>query len=133
MQRDGQAIVPGGKLAALANKTQFHNCVEIVHMFSPATVNLSKEPQFFDELQTETTAEAQKFGTVLQCHVSRISPDGRVYLKFQTAEMAQKCRKAFDQRWFDGRQLKVACIPDSTFNTALLKTNRFTGGTAVLP
>ncbi|ELP91928.1 hypothetical protein EIN_399680 [Entamoeba invadens IP1] len=81
---------------------------KIVHVIIKNMFDLTTEkPQsFFDDLKNDIKSEVRKScGPVDRVIVFSTNPQGVVMLKFYTNDVAEKCIKLMNGRWFDQRQL----------------------------
>lgn len=88
------------------------------NMFSTQNVNISQEPNFFDDIKDDVTQEATKHGSVVHVHVDRASMNGTVYVRFSNMTEATSCKMALDKRWFGGQQIAVEFLQDQNFESS---------------
>jgi len=79
--------------------------VIIKNMFSP--LEATGDPNFFQELREDISAEASKMGLVDKVSVFEHNPEGVVAIKFKSGEGAHKCIEVMNGRFFAGRQLEA--------------------------
>ena len=86
--------------------------VLVKNMFDPAE---ETEPNWAQEIEEDTIDECKKFGLVESCKVDTQSPEGKVYIVFDTAQAASKAFQALNGRWFAKRQVKCSYSPTVDF------------------
>lgn len=82
-------------------------------MFDPATVNLAKEPKFYEEIREDTHDECQKFGKVLHVTVDPRGAGGLIYVLYEGPAQRQAAEHALNGRWFEGKKIIAQGIDDS--------------------
>eukprot|EP00929_Paragymnodinium_shiwhaense_P112973 TRINITY_DN81234_c0_g1_i1.p1 TRINITY_DN81234_c0_g1~~TRINITY_DN81234_c0_g1_i1.p1 ORF type:complete len:453 (+),score=140.80 TRINITY_DN81234_c0_g1_i1:100-1458(+) len=83
------------------------------HMFSPQSVNLSKEPRFFEEIREDTHDECTKFGKVLHVTVDPRGATGLIYVLYEAPSQRLAAETALNNRWFEGKKIEAMGIDDS--------------------
>lgn len=73
------------------------------------------EPEWAKELEEDVKEEAEKSGPVVHIHVEQDSP-GEIYLKFDTVQSATNAVQALGGRFFAGRQIVAAYLPEMLYN-----------------
>jgi len=88
------------------------------NMFSPSTVNLQKDPKFYEEIREDTHDECAKFGRVLHVTVDPRGSAGLIYILYETPRQREAAELALSGRWFEGKKIIAVGIDDSIW-TAL--------------
>merc|ERR1712064_22525 len=88
------------------------------NMFSPSTVNLQKDPKFYEEIREDTHDECAKFGRVLHVTVDPRGSAGLIYILYETPRQREAAELALSGRWFEGKKNIAVGIDDSIW-TAL--------------
>mmetsp|Transcript_26783 Transcript_26783/g.71626 ORF Transcript_26783/g.71626 Transcript_26783/m.71626 type:complete len:406 (+) Transcript_26783:1-1218(+) len=83
------------------------------NMFTPTTVNLKKEPKFFDEIREDTHDECTKFGRVLHVTVDPRGTTGLIYVLYENPQQRAAAEMALNGRWFEGKKIVAMGIDDS--------------------
>merc|ERR1711957_804659 len=83
------------------------------NMFAPSTVNLAKEPRFYDEMREDTHDECAKFGKVLHVTVDPRGASGLIYVLYETPQQRMAAELALNGRWFEGKKIIALGIDDS--------------------
>lgn len=83
------------------------------NMFSPSTVNLRKDPRFYDEIREDTHEECAKFGKVLHVTVDPRGATGLIYVLYETPQQRMAAELALNGRWFEGKKIVALGIDDS--------------------
>ncbi|KAG0370245.1 hypothetical protein BGZ54_007146 [Gamsiella multidivaricata] len=73
------------------------------------------EPDWAKELEEDVKEEAEKNGPVVHIHVEQDSP-GEIYLKFDTVQSATNAVQTLGGRFFAGRQIVAAYLPEMLYN-----------------
>lgn len=90
-------------------------------------VSLSEnvDAEDYKELEFDVQDEMVRYGKVVRCHVPRPPKYGdpflqkgfgKVYVKFETAEMAERAKKALFKRRFNDRSVEVHYYSDEKFS-----------------
>ena len=79
----------------------------VKNCFDPST---ETQDNWWLEIEDDMKDECAKFGKVLEVKVWKDDAEGKVRIKFETAQQAEKAGKVFDGRWFGERQLRVAYV-----------------------
>lgn len=95
---------PGGPLS---------RTLYLQNMFAPATVNLQREPRFYEDLREETHEECAKYGKVLHVTVDPRGASGLIYVLFDTPQQRKAAEAAMNGRWFEGKKIAAAGVDDS--------------------
>ncbi|KAF9113542.1 hypothetical protein BGX27_001352 [Mortierella sp. AM989] len=81
-----------------------------------ATTSFVKmEPEWAKELEEDVKEEAEKNGQVVHIHVAQESL-GEIYLKFDTVQSATNAVQTLGGRFFAGRQIVAAFLPEMIYN-----------------
>jgi len=83
------------------------------NMFSPSTVNLRKDPRFYEEIREDTHDECAKFGKVLHVTVDPRGSTGLIYVLYETPQQRMAAELALNGRWFEGKKIVALGIDDS--------------------
>merc|ERR1719433_1972149 len=83
------------------------------NMFSPSTVNLRKDPRFYEEIREDTHDECTKFGKVLHVTVDPRGSTGLIYVLYETPQQRAAAEMALNGRWFEGKKIIATGIDDS--------------------
>lgn len=83
------------------------------NMFSPLSVNLEKEPRFYEEIREDTHDECMKFGKVLHVTVDPRGATGLIYILYENPSQRQAAEMALNGRWFEGKKILAMGIEDS--------------------
>jgi len=83
------------------------------NMFSPTTVNLRKDPRFYEEIREDTHDECMKFGKVLHVTVDPRGSTGLIYVLYETPRQREAAELALNGRWFEGKKIVAMGIDDS--------------------
>ncbi|GJJ68818.1 RNA-binding protein 23/39 [Entomortierella parvispora] len=73
------------------------------------------EPEWAKELEEDVKEEAEKNGPVVHIHVEQDSP-GEIYLKFDSVQSATNAVQTLGGRFFAGRQIIAAFLPEMLYN-----------------
>ncbi|KAK3825941.1 MAG: hypothetical protein J3Q66DRAFT_111706 [Benniella sp.] len=73
------------------------------------------ETEWAKELEEDVKEEAEKSGPVVHIHIEQDSP-GEIYLKFDTVQSATNAVQALGGRFFAGRQIVAAYLPEMLYN-----------------
>jgi len=113
----GLLPTPGASPSISAPMIQPGTCVVVKNMFDPKT-----EQEGFDaDIREDVEDECSKYGRIKHIFVDKNSPQGLVYLKFESISGAQQCIKAFNGRWFASRQIAADFVSDSLYNVKFPK------------
>lgn len=83
------------------------------NMFQPSTVDLKKEPRFYEEIREDTNEECTKFGKVLHVTVDPRGSTGLIYVLYETPQQRASAEMALNGRWFEGKKIIAQGIDDS--------------------
>lgn len=89
-------------------------CLMIGNMFDP---NKEKEEDWHLDIQDDVLDELSKFGSIVHIHVDKNSPQGNVYVKCATPDIAVAAARTMQGRWFAGKQLLAQTVPLSQYHT----------------
>merc|ERR1719352_912053 len=81
------------------------NIIVLHGMFNPAQVNLSTDPEFFNDIHADVEQECRKYGSVQTVWADKQSTRGDVWVRFLDTNSASNCQRALDRRWFAGQQI----------------------------
>merc|ERR1719371_69436 len=73
------------------------NIIVLHGMFNPAQVNLSTDPEFFNDIHADVEQECRKYGSVSTVFADRGSARGDVWVRFADTQSAQNCQRALDR------------------------------------
>ncbi|CAG0900656.1 unnamed protein product, partial [Cyprideis torosa] len=102
----------GGAAAATAPPIATQ-CFMLSNMFNPATETKSN---WAEEIRDDIIEESKKHGGLLHIYVDTASPQGNVYIKCPTIQIAQQCVAALHGRYFAGRVITAAYVPVSNYH-----------------
>merc|ERR1719384_1333251 len=83
------------------------------NMFTPGTVNLQKDPKFYEEIREDTHDECAKFGKVLHVTVDPRGTTGLIYVLYESPQQRAAAEMALNGRWFEGKKIVAAGIDDN--------------------
>lgn len=83
------------------------------NMFTASTVDLEKDPKFYEEIREDTHDECAKFGRVLHVTVDPRGSTGLIYVLFEVPSQRQAAEVALNGRWFEGKKIIANGIDDS--------------------
>lgn len=83
------------------------------NMFQPGTVDLEKDPRFYEEIREDTHDECTKFGKVLHVTVDPRGSTGLIYIYFEGSAQRLAAEMALNGRWFEGKKIVAMGIDDS--------------------
>jgi RNA-binding protein 39 len=92
-------------------REQPSTCLVIKNMFDPKK---ETDPNFDQEIKSDVQEEGSKFGTIKHLFVDKDSA-GCVYMRYKELEGSKKLIAAFNGRWFGGRQITAAYVPDTVY------------------
>jgi RNA-binding protein 23/39 len=81
------------------------------------------EAGWVKDLMQEFRDEGSKFGKVEDVVIMSAEEGGKIYVRFDKVEAAQRCASNFAGRWFDKRQLRVDFISDADMPSSKRDTN----------
>eukprot|EP00057_Strongylocentrotus_purpuratus_P001320 XP_001198098.2 PREDICTED: RNA-binding protein 39 [Strongylocentrotus purpuratus] len=88
-------------------------CFMLSNMFDPqAETMLGWETDIRDDV----IEECNKHGGVLHIHVDKASPQGNVYVKCPTAQIAMAALNNLHNRWFAGKMITAAYMPVANYH-----------------
>jgi len=88
-------------------------------MFDLKQLDMSKTPNFFEELRMDVQTECAKHGEVLQTWVNDSSVAGDVWVRFADVTPATACYLALNGRWFSGKQISAELAADDAWTATL--------------
>lgn len=89
-------------------------CLVLSNLFDPRK---EEDAGWEDDYRNDVLEEVTKLGMVVHISVDKISPEGNVYLKCLTVDVAGKIINAFNGRWFAGRTIRAVPIPPTNYHT----------------
>ena len=75
------------------------------------------DKDFFTDLVEDVKDECGKYGTVVDAKILPATP-GHVYMKFSDENGATTCIGALNNRWFAGKQITAAFVPEAEYSAA---------------
>lgn len=115
MQVPSAPLVPAVlQTPLLPQAQQQSSCVVVSNMFDPSKEN---EPGWDDDIKNDVLEEVSKFGAVVHIHVDSTDPEGRVYTKCSLPDAAATLVQTLNGRWFAGRHIKAAIMPQEAYHT----------------
>lgn len=91
-------------------------CVLLKNMFDPEGEDEKGDPDFFTDLQEDVKEECGKYGQVVAAKIKPVSA-GFVYMKFADQTGATACVGALNNRWFAGKQIGAAYVPEEEYES----------------
>mmetsp|Transcript_44783 Transcript_44783/g.83668 ORF Transcript_44783/g.83668 Transcript_44783/m.83668 type:complete len:458 (-) Transcript_44783:83-1456(-) len=82
------------------------------NMFEPSTVDLQKDPRFYDVIREDTHDECAKFGKVVHVTVDPRGTAGLIYILYETPQQRLAGELALNGRWFEGKKITAGGIDD---------------------
>jgi len=89
-------------------------CLVLSNLFDPRK---ESDPGWEEDYRNDVLEEVTKLGIVVHISVDKVSPEGNVYLKCLTGDVANKIIQSFNGRWFAGRTIRAVPIPVPNFHT----------------
>lgn len=89
-------------------------CLVLSNLFDPRK---ETDPEWEEDYRNDVLEEVTKLGMIVHIAVDKVSPEGNVYLKCLTADVAGKVIKSFNGRWFAGRTIRAVPIPIPNYST----------------
>ncbi|KAI8818017.1 RNA binding motif protein 39b [Fimicolochytrium jonesii] len=74
------------------------------------------DPGWAQDLKDDVGVECGKYGTLRHVGVDSESPDGRIYMKYNSIPEAEAAVNALNGRFFAGSRIEAAFVPDITYN-----------------
>lgn len=93
--------------------TSISRTLLLQNMFTPSSINLQKDPRFYEEIREDTHDECAKFGKVLHVTVDPRGSTGLIYVLFEGAPQRSQAELALNGRWFEGKKIIATGIDDS--------------------
>merc|ERR1719245_2050063 len=87
-------------------------CVLLQNMFDP---NQETDPDFDLDIREDVREEVSTHGRLLHIYVDKTSSEGRIFLKFETPDVAEKAFKALDGRWFAQNRIMASFMDPSEY------------------
>lgn len=106
------ALAPGG---AMGGNNAPANLLVLHGMFNMAQVNLSTDPEFFNDIHADVEQECRKYGSVNKVWADQSSNRGDVWVRFSDVQSASNCQRALDRRWFAGQQIIAEFTNEATW------------------
>ena len=78
-------------------------------------VDLAAEPDFYTEIAEDVQSGCEEHGVVLSAHVDRESIQGRVLVRFASAESAVAAQRAMNGRLFAGKSVQASFMHEGAF------------------
>jgi RNA-binding protein 39 len=103
--------VDSGLVAKAPAPQPTRNCL-LRNMFDPLN---ETEPDWDQEIKADVLDECQRFGPVKHLHVDKTSPDGKVYLRFDSVDSCRAAVQALNGRWFAKKQINATFIVDGIY------------------
>jgi len=89
-------------------------CLILSNLFDP---NKETEPEWEEDYRNDVLEELTKLGIIVHIAVDKVSPEGNIYVKCLTADVAGKVIQSFNGRWFAGRTIRAVPIPLPNYST----------------
>ncbi|EDO33926.1 predicted protein [Nematostella vectensis] len=89
-------------------------CFMLTNMFDPTK---ERDAGWDLDIRDDVLEECNKFGPIVHIHVDKNSPQGIVYVKCATPDIAISASKSLHGRWFAGKQIIAAPVPLSNYHT----------------
>ncbi|KND03989.1 CC1-like family splicing factor [Spizellomyces punctatus DAOM BR117] len=77
---------------------------------------VQEEPDWDKELKDDVESECSKYGKLRHVGIDTESPDGRIYMKYNSIPEAEAAVNALNGRFFAGNRIEAAYVPDVTYN-----------------
>lgn len=87
-------------------------CFQLSNMFDPAK---ETEANWDVDIRDDVILEMSKYGGCVHVYVDKHSKEGVVYVKGFTREAAITATKAIHGRYFDGKMIQAAYIPEANY------------------
>lgn len=94
------------------------NCL-LKNMFNPLE---ETELNWDAEIRDDVIDECEKFGKILHIHVDKSSPEGKVFLRFDSVDSCKAAVQALNGRWFAKKQIIATFIVDGIYETQFPET-----------
>lgn len=88
-------------------------CFMLANMFDPSK---EKEDDWDVDIRDDVLEECSKCGQVVHIYVDKQNPQGVVYVKASTPDIAVKCSASLNGRWFAGKQIIATPIQVSQYH-----------------
>ncbi|XP_057291595.1 RNA-binding protein 39-like isoform X3 [Hydractinia symbiolongicarpus] len=89
-------------------------CLVLSNLFDPRK---ETDQDWEQDYRNDVLEEVTKQGIVVHISVDKVSPEGNVYLKCLTTDVAGKIIQSFNGRWFAGRTIRAVPIPVTNYHT----------------
>jgi len=103
---------PNSKPSAPAQQPIETTCFQLSNMFNPTT---ETGKGWDGDIRDDVILEMIKYGGAVHVYVDKHSKDGIVYVKGHTRESAMLATKAIHGRYFDGKMIQAAYIPEVNY------------------
>jgi RNA-binding protein 39 len=103
----------GLKVPGMQSIAAVASCLVLKHMFNP---NKENGVGWSQEIRDDVIGEAAKFGSVYHIHVDATSPEGCVYMKCQSPQVAAAVVNALNGRKYAGNIIAAQLMPDSQYH-----------------
>ncbi|KAI9098121.1 hypothetical protein DFS34DRAFT_619689 [Phlyctochytrium arcticum] len=74
------------------------------------------EPNWDVELKEDVEAECAKYGRLRHVGIDTESPDGRIFMKYNSIPEAEQAVNGLNGRFFAGNKIEAAFVPDVVYN-----------------
>jgi len=92
------------------------------NMFTPAKVDLQKQPEFYNEIREDTHDECAKFGKVVHVTVDPRGSSGVIYVMYDSPQQRLAGEMALNGRWFEGKKIMAMGIDDCIWTDLAAQT-----------
>ncbi|XP_066913892.1 RNA-binding protein 39-like isoform X1 [Clytia hemisphaerica] len=89
-------------------------CLILSNLFDPTK---ETDQDWEMDYRNDVLEEVTKHGIVVHISVDTISPEGNIYLKCLTADVASKIVQSFNGRFFAGRTIRATPVPTANYHT----------------
>ena len=96
-------------------KSEQSSVLVLANLFNPKEVDLAAEPDFYTEIAEDVQSGCEDHGVVLSAHVDRESIQGRVLVRFASAESAVAAQRAMNGRLFAGKSVQASFMHEGAF------------------
>jgi len=104
--------IPQAKQEPVKKMQHKSQCVLLTNMFDPQK---ETDPDFDLEIREDVREEVSAHGRLLHIYVDKTSSEGRIFLKFEFADVAEKAFKALDGRWFAQNRIMASFMDPSEY------------------
>lgn len=92
------------------------------NMYTPGSVDLKRDPKFYEDIREDTREECSKFGKVLQVTVDPRGAVGLIYVLFESPHHRLAGELALNGRWFEGKKILASNIDDTIWQALAAQT-----------